>query len=131
MYLQSPYTSLSDALFSPSATGRSSGSTVNQISSASDPYAKLRAAGGHGLARNLFDAVAGSGAAAGAQAAAPIQQQMQDSQANAGWNLQKAQASGAFANDAFGLLGQQNLNNQQFGRSLLSSMPGLMGGLFG
>lgn len=131
MYLQSPYASLADALFSPAATARSSGSTVNQISNAADPYAKLRGAGGNGLSANLFDAVAGGGAMAGAQAAAPIQQHMQDSQANAGWNLDKQQANGAFANNAFGMLGQQGINNQRFGRQLLSAAPSLMAGLFG
>ena len=131
MYLQSPFTSLSDSLFSPSATGRSAGAAVNQFAAASDPYASLRSGSQTGMARNLFDSLSGGGAMAGAQAAAPVQQQLSDAQNNAGFNLQKQQANGAFANQAFNLLGGQQLNNQRFGRELFSQMPSLMSGLFG
>lgn len=131
MYLQSPFTSLSDSLFAPSTTARNSGAAVNQFAAASDPYASLRSGSQTGLARNLFDALSGGGAMAGAQAAAPIRQRLNDQQANADWNLQKQQANGAFANQAFNLLGGQQLADQRFGRALFSQVPNLMTGLFG
>lgn len=131
MFLQSPFTSLSDSLFGPSATGRSAGAAVNQFAAASDPYGSLRSGGQNGLARNLFDALSPGGAMAGAQAAAPLRQRLQDAGDNAAWNLQREQANGAFANQAFNLLGGQQLANQQYGRALFAQMPNLMSGLFG
>lgn len=126
-YAQSPFTQLSDSLFGQGATARSSGRAVNQIAASADPYFRMRSVQQPGVSRSIFDATSHLGEAAAARQAAPIEQELQDSNANAGWNLQKSNANEQFANQMWNMLAQKQLNNQRNGLSL----SGLMGSLFG
>lgn len=134
IYIESPFTQLSDKLFSGQATARAGGAAANQFANAADPYSKLRSqAGSHrGVASNLFDALSGQGAASAARMAAPANVALQHAQRNADWLLNAKQAPSAnFANAAFGNVAQQGLNDQRFAQGVLGSQLGLVNSLTG
>lgn len=128
--INSPFTSLSGSLFSPASTARASAGQVNAISAAADPLMRLRSQQNRGVSANLFDAMSGAGAASAARQAAPVAQGLEDAVKNAEWGLNAGLANERFANNAFGMLGQQSLNNQRYGLQSLGLMSNLFGGLF-
>lgn len=92
---------------------------------------RARMSDGHGVSKNLFDVVAPMGAASAARQAAPVAQRMNDATQNADWALQQQAANSNFANNAYGMMGQQDLNNQRYGRNAFDMYGNLFGGLFG
>jgi hypothetical protein len=129
--INSPFASLSSSLFSPQDTARSVGASVNSISNAMDPLMRARQADGRGVSKNLFDVVSPMGAAAVARQVAPVAQRMGDASQNADWALKQQTANSNFANNAYGMMGQQDLNNQRYGRNAFDLYSNLFGGLFG
>lgn len=124
--VNSPFAPLPTSILSPSQTGGASANAVSQITAATNPFGQMRRQQpGQGTGRNVFDLMAQSGASRAAKQAAPIRQEMSDSQANAEWALQRSNANESFAN---GLLSRLFENQQTTYRNPMQTL-GQLGGI--
>lgn len=140
--INSPFTSLSDVFYDPTAMGTSANQAASDISARTNPYMLNKHQGlNRGLARGLGPSMQQQGTAYAMRQAAPIQSQLQDQIGNSQWQLQKANANEGFgAQSLSNLFRAQNLNNdptpgfvqQQYARQMMpfaGSMIGQIGGV--
>ena len=98
--IQSPFAQLGMNMFSPSMTAQASAGQLSDIAGKFNPYMIGKAQlGNSGTTRNVFGVASNQGMGDALRHAAPVQQQMGDEQANAQWQLQRANANEGFTNN--------------------------------
>ncbi len=134
--INSPFTSLADVFYDPTAMGTSANQAASDISARTNPYMLNKNQPlNRGMARGLGPSMQQQGTAYAMRQAAPVQSRLQDQIGNSQWQLQKANANEGFgAQSLSNLFRAQNLNNdptpgfvqQQYARQMMPFVGGMM-----